>query len=425
MEKEEVSIGHELENFFKKIEGLAESLPIAKMTLEKAKEDIEKRYIEFLKKHAEGIEDVGEGFKKFILDKRHGPAAKKYKRLKESFEIGDLIFPQTFVVALVSQYDFFLGRLIRCLFLLRPELLNETEKQISISQLYEFGNIERIKEFVLEKKVENVLRDSHADQFAWLEKKFNVELRKNSTVLWPDFIELTERRNLFVHCDGVISSQYIDVCKKNGVQFEQEPKVGEKLEDPAKYFATSFECILEIGLKLGQVLWRSQHPSQLEEADKNLAKISLELIVIGRYSLAIKMLDFACLPPIKHFNDDLKRILIINRAQAYKWFGDAEKCKTILQEHDWSASSLKFRFALAVLQDDFEVAADLMKKIGPAGEVREIDYFEWPLFKTFRQSEVFSNTFKEVFGKAFSLEETPTRNEPSKKTEKDSSEKVC
>jgi hypothetical protein len=59
-----------------------------------------------------------------------------------------------------------------------------------------------------------------------------------------------------------------------------------------EYFASACDCLLEIGVKLGQVLWRKIIPSGIEKADGNLVTITYNLIGEGRYNLARILLDF-------------------------------------------------------------------------------------------------------------------------------------
>lgn len=43
-----------------------------------------------------------------------------------------------------------------------------------------------------------------------------------------------------------------------------------------------------------------------------------------------------------------------------------------------------------------------MRRIGPNATPSKSDYRDWPLFKEYRQSDEFLNTFEEVFGEPFS-----------------------
>jgi hypothetical protein len=134
-------------------------------------------------------------------------------RLKTSTAIGSGInsVPRLFIVGLISAYDAFLSRLIRAILVTKPEILSSSEKNISFKELVAIGSVEAARDVVIEKEVESVIRCSHAEQIEWLEKKLNMTLRKDLKI-WSDFIELCERRNLFTHTDGVVSSQYLKTC---------------------------------------------------------------------------------------------------------------------------------------------------------------------------------------------------------------------
>lgn len=184
---------------------------------------------------------------------------KLYSRV-ESTALSCKIVPRSFIVSLVSQFDAFFGRVMRTIFSIKPEILNLSEKNLTYSQLVKFSSLDEVKELIIEKEVETVLRKSHSEQFDWLENKLDMSLRKDLSI-WPKFIELTERRNLFVHCNGIISSQYISVCSEHKVEHHTECKIGDSLSVTPEYFYDAYMCILEIGVKLAQVIWRKLQPT--------------------------------------------------------------------------------------------------------------------------------------------------------------------
>ena len=322
----------------------------------------------------------------------------------EKLTLANRLVQQSFVISLISQYDAFLGKLIRALFLMKPETLNASERNITFLQLQEFGSVEDAKEYIIEKEIESILRESHPEQFDWLERKYGIELRKGLDV-WPTFVEATQRRNLFVRNNGVISNQYISVCQKHNVGLIKSVKLGEKVEVTPEYFREVYECILEIGIKLAHVLWRKVYPQGREKADSNLISTCFDLLQRERYHLACVLLDFSTEVLKKHASDENRRIFIVNRAQAYKWLGNREKSIKIINGEDWSASSDKFRLAVAVIMDDFERADSLVRKIGAHGDITMDFYREWPLFREYRKSEGFLKNFEETFGELFYSEE--------------------
>lgn len=151
---------------------------------------------------------------KFNLD---GDKRSDFDRLKKemnSVQSATRLMPRNFIVALISCYDSFFGKILRYIFMVRPQILDSSERTLKYSDLLEFADIPEAREYLVEKEMESVIRKSHVEHFAWLEKKLKISFNKNLRS-WPNFVELTERRNLFVHTDGVVSSQYLQVCKQH------------------------------------------------------------------------------------------------------------------------------------------------------------------------------------------------------------------
>jgi hypothetical protein len=349
--------------------------------------------------------------------------SKKFKRQTDEVDSYSLALrnvPITFFVALVSHYDAYLSNLIKTIFYLKPEILNTCQRQLTFSELIEFSSIDAARDYVIEKEVESILRNSHAEQFDWMEKRFNISLRKDLPI-WPFFVELTERRNLFVHCDGIVSAQYLSVCEKHGVKLNDEIEVGHMLHVDPKYFTDAYKCLFEIGVKLGHVLWRKLCPDEIEGADKHLNEICFALLSEEIYDLAKTLLRFATNTLKKHASDVDRRVFIINYAIALKHLKD-DGYKKLLEKEDWSACTPVFQMAVAVLNDRFTDAAGLMKVIGRSGKPTEEEYKTWPLFKEFRLTNEFKKTFRQVFKKTYMVEETTEK--PTKKCDLTTEEKV-
>jgi hypothetical protein len=326
----------------------------------------------------------------------------KWKKLRDRtqrYEHSRILLPRILIVGLVSQYDGFLSRLLRKIYLSKPELLNTITKEISLADLLKFESMQDVKEFVLECEIESILRESHVQHFKILEKRFSIQLTKDLES-WPDFVELTERRNLFVHTDGVVSSQYIKNCRNENCKIDKDIKEGTQLDVSQKYFENAYECIFEIGVKLGHVLWRKILPEQSEDCDSSYNDFCYNLISEKRYALALKLLEFA-IGCFRTCNEKTRLMMIINQAQCFKWLGRASECTKVLDQYDWSVKSSEFKLAYAVLTENWSEAAEHMKQIGSNGMMSKSSYSEFPLFTEFRSTKEFVNTYKEVFGEPF------------------------
>lgn len=381
--------------FVHDVEALARTLYVSMNTLSvglKSQSDLLQKFVD---KYGVPAEQEGS----YLLDARYQPQASRLGRRLRQMRRGLELVPISISVSLVSAFDALIGGVLAKVFLRRPELLGGSERSLNLEQLNQLGSIEAATEYVVGKEIETVIRKSRADQFKWLEERFDLPLRKGLDS-WPDFIEFTERRHCFVHNNARVSDQYLQVCRTHGVLGLDDVEKGAKLEITPEYFAAAHRCTLELGVKLGQVLWRKIFPEELVAADTNLNQISYDILADGRWGLAAILLDFGCETLKKHGSEETRRMLVINRAQAYRWQGDEEECVRIIESEDWSASGDNFVLAVAVLREDFDAAAAAMERLGERG-LPEYAYQDWPLFREFRETRHFIDAYERVFGRSF------------------------
>lgn len=388
------SLAKDLDYYIKHLESLYSSLPLILKLISATQKTSNQSFSKFLATLPKKRVDGKDGKVRFSIEVKD---MNRFETLRSRIVVSDIsmdIIPSSFLISLISHYDAFLGSLIRNLFLIIPEKLNSSEKKFSYSELLVFESIEKAKEHVIEKEVETVLRDSHCEQIKWLENKFDVKLRIDLPV-WPTFIEITERRNLFVHSDGKVSSQYLKACAENNYKTQNLPRIGEKLKVDFEYFKSAFEILFEFGVKLTHVFWSKYLPKENEKASKNLTFICYNLICNEQYELAINLLEFA-IKYLKNHNDFDKKVFRINLAQAYKWNGNNDKCCEVLSLEDWTASEPIFKLNVAVLKDDIKTAIKVMDIIGKKEDMVEA-YQTWPLFKEFRKNLEFQIKFKDIY----------------------------
>ena len=396
MTKEIPSPSEILEQYLHNVDSISTCVPAMMMMiieLQKGQDEKVKLYLKEngkLKKSEDGVEN-------YLVPVKAMAEFKKISRRLDQFLTSSKLIPRNFLVSFVSEYDAFLGALMKCFHAKKPELLNGVEKQITFSDLMEFKSIDAAKEHILEKDVESMLRKSHSEHFEIMEKKFKITLRKDLES-WPSFIEVMERRNLFVHCDGKVSSQYIKVCTEHKVKLDEEVAVSSQLSVSPDYLANAHKIMREIAIKLTHVLWRKVFPEERERADGALIDLGYELIQRGSYPLAINILEFAISLP-SHHSDTLKRMFYINLAQAYKYSGDSAKCATLINKLDWSSVSNKFKLAVSVLREEYSDADRHMANVAKIDEISEQNFLEWTLFKDYRETAGFKREFKERYKK--------------------------
>jgi hypothetical protein len=394
-----------LTRFLRHIESIWETLPMTMLLIRPYHENAHKEYLKFIEKNVEKIDDEN-GNRRILVKIEEASIYEKLQKNATISRLASKVIPESLFVSLISQYDAFFSKLLRAIFEIKPEILNSSERNLTFSQLVEMQSIQEAREFIIEKEIDAVMRKSHAEQFDYLENKLSLKLREKLPI-WKAFIEITERRNLFVHCDGVVSSQYIKVCKEHesntGVI-----KIGDHLNVSPEYFSSAYKCLYEIAVKLTHTIWRKLLINDLKSADEEMNAICYELINSKAYNLADILLQFSC-DQRKHFNDISKNLYIVNSALSKYLQNKKAECKTILDGKDWSACSYDFKLAYEILTDNYENAYSIMKVMHVNGPVMKENYKQWPLFTQIREEQAFKELYKEIFEEEFSILESPAR----------------
>lgn len=287
-------------------------------------------------------------------------------------------------------------------FLVRPEIISTSERNISFKELVCFGSIDEAREHILEKEIEAVIRKSHPEQIAWLENKLEMPLTKGLNI-WSDFVEIFERRNLLVHTGGVISSQYMLVCKTHGVDITGRT-VGQRLEIGPSYYRRSADIILEFGIKLAQVLWRKLKPDEIEKADKALNNFAYRQLARRQYLLASTILKFGLIDMKKHGSEMVRKMMVVNYANALKLGGSKDEAEKIIIAEDWSAVTDDYKICVAAVRDDTKTVVEMMGKVVASEIMKKNDFRRWPVFEKMREDAVFLEAFEANFGEKLLIE---------------------
>ncbi|TIK70871.1 hypothetical protein E4416_09030 [Stenotrophomonas maltophilia] len=315
-----------------------------------------------------------------------------------SFEI----MTRALFVQVFCEYDAFIGRLLTSIYSSKPDLMNGISRQISLADLLQFDDIKSACRGLLEKEIETFRRDSYVDQFAALESKFSIRTLKGFPE-WKEFVELSQRRNILVHNDGIVSEQYLSVCRKEGVVLPKDAVAGAKIGAGSKELLRLIRVMSKVGYMLGHTLWRKLFPSQLEKMHDSLHMTIYEYLADARWKTAAHLGEFALTDSMTNgMKESVRRMIVINSAIARKFSGDSVGAEAVLDSADWSAAMPEFRLAVAVLKDNFERAGEILRRIGKRGDLLDQwAYHEWPLFTKFRDREDFYAIYEEIYGEPY------------------------
>jgi hypothetical protein len=302
-----------------------------------------------------------------------------------------------------SEFDAFTGALLTAIYTNRTDLLKGISREVSLSELLQFENLDAVKLNMLEKEIETFRRASYPEQFAVLAKKFGFATLTEFEE-WGEFNELAQRRNLLTHNGGRVSEQYLLVCEREGHKFSEKPKLGEMLSPDGAYFTRAVILLSKVGFMLAHTLWRKLFSKDFQTQSQAINTTIYSILEQRRWRTAAELARFSLSPQIaKGIPDIDSRIRLVNCAIAYKFSDRDAEARKLLGSLDWTATYRDFKLAVAVLRDEFRDAASLMREIGKTGElINQVAYHQWPLFYRFRESEAFQLAYAQIYDVSFS-----------------------
>ncbi|HBD94905.1 MAG: hypothetical protein A2015_07565 [Spirochaetes bacterium GWF1_31_7] len=379
-------------HFINELECINEMVQIVLPVLKTKDNEREKKLEELTEKIQEEDGEIVEAIKEVDIKE----FLKNIKRLRHA----ETMFRQSIITSIVTKFDELVTSILKIAYEKNTNWLKNPEKKISYKDLLEIQSLDSLKNDIIEKEIDEIMRDSHFKQISFLDSKLKLGIEEHFKG-WLEFLEITERRNIFVHTGGKVSSIYIENCKKWGIKINEDCKEGSYLNASDKYITETFDCFFELSIRLCQAFIRRTFPESFNESDEILNSIGYDLLCEERFQLADKIFDYALsIPSSLASGGEVKYYFLLNKCIALKNTG--KDFSTILNSIDWSPFHPKFQFAVSILNDQFEKSKELMEQEAVYKEIDELSFIEWPLLKSFRKTDLFKDVFKKIYKKDFS-----------------------
>jgi hypothetical protein len=150
----------------------------------------------------------------------------------------ELLFEMAFIYR-VALFDALVPDVLNAVLVSRPDMLR-SEKKLSHEQILDCPDMPSLIALMAQKELHSVSYQSIVDQQSWVKKHLGIELF-DSRDQCDQMVELTARRNLFVHANGLVNERY------NALVPTSTHKVGERLFVTEDYWAASDEILQTVG----------------------------------------------------------------------------------------------------------------------------------------------------------------------------------
>jgi hypothetical protein len=184
---------------------------------------------------------------------------------------------KSLLVTAISTFEVLFGQIAKAIYAVNTASLNDSEYRFTLQEMADFPSLEDAREYLAEKKVAALLRDSVDAWEKWIKRAAGGISMETLPVSWPIIREAFARRNLIVHTGGVTNHLYAEAVRKLKLPKPVEIPIGVKVTVDEDYLDRVAQELLALGLILscavGSKLYKESglFARTAEEAVRDLA----------------------------------------------------------------------------------------------------------------------------------------------------------
>lgn len=305
------------------------------------------------------------------------------KEMAKAAEKVELLYRASFIT-LIGVCEFFISRLLHFYYDQYPDAAGIKEKSLSFSELKTFQTIKDAESYLLEKKVEQVIRGDFSSWISTLKKELKLNLGYLDE-LFEDLVECFQRRNIIVHAGGIVNSIYYS---KVSDKFKEKINIGDNISPTEEYLEEKLWQVQIVFLLVAFELWK-----KLEKSNENRAELLINIaydnLKPGKWTVA-KGLSFFLMND-RNAPSVAITVATLNHWLTHKRLGQFDKVKGEVGKADFSDKSSVFRMALASLKEDKESFFKFLPQALKYEDLSLNGLFEYPIFEEMRETEEFKN----------------------------------
>lgn len=283
------------------------------------------------------------------------------------------------LISLLSSAEWFYSQILHFFYDKNPHVAGIKKKTLTLEELKSFGSIEDAEKYLIDSKIEGLLRSSFADWMETLKTELGLGLGYLSDFN-DELIEIYQRRNLFVHNGGVVNSIYLSKVSLS------KKSVGEKLTVEGEYLDNAIDKIHVLFSLIACELWKNDLPTD-EERSNFLMELNYGYLKQGKWTVAK-------LPNTFLSKDARQPVIPRIYAQLNCWLCEKREkglnnVKSELDKQDFSDKSIVIQLALEALRENEESFFQLLPRAINSEELPVKYLFDFPILEEMRATKSF------------------------------------
>jgi len=283
----------------------------------------------------------------------------------------------------MSNVEWFFSEILHAYFSSYPAATETEEKTLSLEDLNRFGGIEEARDYVIEKKVEHIMRGSFQDWIDTLKKKPKLTMSYLDPVI-DKINEVQRRRNLLVHNDGIVNRIYLSDLSD---ELREGLNIGDNITVELDYLNSSIELFELNCILIGAELWKKISPSDEKRAGL-LHKLTYGNLEKKRWKIA-EGLSYFCIKDAK-MTQLYKKLAKLNYWLSIKRQGRWEEVVKEAESEDFTVDKRRYRLGWLALCEKKDEFFKLVPEVIKVGDITGGELKKFPIFEEVRKDPRFS-----------------------------------
>lgn len=325
------------------------------------------------------------------------------------------------LISLLSSVEWFFSQILHHYYNEYPNSTGIQKKTMSLSELKSFGTIEDAEKYLIDVKIEEILRGSFDSWISVLKEELKLKMSYLEPII-DELVEIYQRRNLFVHNGGVVNSIYLSKVNED---LRPNLKLNDKLDVSKEYLDNAICKLQKAFILIASELWKNLDKKDTTRGDL-LTEIVYENLLKLRWDISEGLTYF-----ILHdsqLDSIVKIIAQLNFWLCKKRTNQFESIRIEVEKEDYSDKKEIYQLGLYALKEDKK---SFFKALPIALDSKQLTLEkleEFPIFKEMRETNEYiefkdkSKYFKKPVEKSKGISKKDSKNkiieDPNKKKPK-------
>lgn len=295
----------------------------------------------------------------------------------------------TSLISLICSVEWFISQMLHVYFTKFPDSFNKSERLLSIEDIKSLGGIDEAINYLIDAKIEEILRGSIKDWLDYFKSHFKLSMsyiEKDTNKL----IEAGLKRNIIIHNNGIVNSLFL---KKIPEEYRGKYELNTSIKIEQEYLDSLITLFEKNLILIASEIWKKIEPEDNSRGEY-LIKVAYNNILAKRYEIG-ESLSFFTMND-KRLSESDRMVATINYWQSKKWQGKFDEVKREIENADFSAKEDRYKLAKYALLDKFEEFFQLLPKVLQAEQINLEALNEWPLFNKIRETETYKTEYQKM-----------------------------